>query len=147
MNKLGKSDIKFILLIPLILIATLIVVDTLISYSENKRFKTITEEIIKGTMEDDNIEYSEYYDEIKKQYEKNDYDTDMLVVEANSYSVYVENEHKYFGLLSSLRNSKNEKQQVKLLGITFNLRKNSKAFVKVTAKYDYNNNLTFEYEK
>lgn len=147
MNKLGKSDIKFILLIPLILIATLIVVDTLISYSENKRFKTITEEIIKGTMEDDNIEYSEYYDEIKKQYERNDYDTDMLVVEANSYSVYVENEHKYFGLLSSLRNSKNEKQQVKLLGITFNLRKNSKAFVKVTAKYDYNNNLTFEYEK
>ncbi len=147
MNKLGKSDIKFILLIPLILIATLIVVDTLISYSENKRFKTITEEIIKGTMEDDNIEYSEYYDEIKKQYERNDYDTDMLVVEANSYSVYVENEHKYFGLLSSLRNSINEKQQVKLLGITFNLRKNSKAFVKVTAKYDYNNNLTFEYEK
>lgn len=147
MNKLGKSDIKFILLIPFILLATLIVVDTLISYSENKRFKTITEEIIKGTMEDDNIEYSEYYDEIKKQYEKNDYDTDMLVVEANSYSVYVENEHKYFGLLSSLRNSKNEKQQVKLLGITFNLRKNSKAFVKVTAKYDYNNNLTFEYEK
>lgn len=147
MNKLGKSDIKFILLIPLILIATLIVVDTLISYSENKRFKTITEEIIKGTMEDDNIEYSEYYDEIKKQYEKNDYDTDMLVVEANSYSVYVENEHKYFGLLSSLRNSINEKQQVKLLGITFNLRKNSKALVKVTAKYDYNNNLTFEYEK
>ena len=147
MNKLGKSDIKFILLIPLILIATLIVVDTLISYSENKRFKTITEEIIKGTMEDDNIEYSEYYDEIKKQYERNDYDTDMLVVEANNYSVYVENEHKYFGLLSSLRNSKNEKQQVKLLGITFNLRKNSKAFVKVTAKYDYNNNLTFEYEK
>ena len=147
MNKLGKLDIKFILLMPLILIATLIVVDTLISYSENKRFKTITEEIIKGTMEDDNIEYSEYYDEIKKQYEKNDYDTDMLVVEANSYSVYVENEHKYFGLLSSLRNSINEKQQVKLLGITFNLRKNSKAFVKVTAKYDYNNNLTFEYEK
>lgn len=147
MNKLGKSDIKFILLIPLILIATLIVVDTLISYSENKRFKTITEEIIKGTMEDDNIEYSEYYDEIKKQYEKNDYDTDMLVVEANSYSVYVENEHKYFGLLSSLKNSINEKQQVKLLGITFNLRKNSKALVKVTAKYDYNNNLTFEYEK
>lgn len=147
MNKLGKSDIKFILLIPLILIATLIVVDTLISYSENKRFKTITEEIIKGTMEDDNIEYSEYYDEIKKQYEKNDYDTDMLVVEANSYSVYVENEHKYFGLLSSLRNSINEKQQVKLLGITFNLRKNSKVLVKVTAKYDYNNNLTFEYEK
>ena len=147
MNKLGKSDIKFILLIPLILIATLIVVDTLISYSENKRFKTITEEIIKGTMEDDNIEYSEYYDEIKKQYERNDYDTDMLVVEANSYSVYVENEHKYFGLLSSLRNSINEKQQVKLLGITFNLRKNSKVFVKVTAKYDYNNNLTFEYEK
>lgn len=147
MNKLGKSDIKFILLIPLILIATLIVVDTLISYSENKRFKTITEEIIKGTMEDDNIEYSEYYDEIKKQYEKNDYDTDMLVVEANSYSVYVENEHRYFGLLSSLKNSINEKQQVKLLGITFNLRKNSKALVKVTAKYDYNNNLTFEYEK
>lgn len=147
MNKLGKSDIKFILLIPLILLATLIVVDTLISYSENKRFKTITEEIIKGTMEDDNIEYSEYYDEIKKQYEKNDYDTDMLVVEANSYSVYVENEHKYFGLLSSLKNSINEKQQVKLLGITFNLRKNSKALVKVTAKYDYNNNLTFEYEK
>lgn len=147
MNKLGKSDIKFILLIPLILIATLIVVDTLISYSENKRFKTITEEIIKGTMEDDNIEYSEYYDEIKKQYERNDYDTDMLVVEANSYSVYVENEHKYFGLLSSLKNSINEKQQVKLLGITFNLRKNSKALVKVTAKYDYNNNLTFEYEK
>lgn len=147
MNKLGKSDIKFILLIPFILLATLIVVDTLISYSENKRFKTITEEIIKGTMEDDNIEYSEYYDEIKKQYERNDYDTDMLVVEANSYSVYVENEHKYFGLLSSLRNSINEKQQVKLLGITFNLRKNSKALVKVTAKYDYNNNLTFEYEK
>ena len=147
MNKLGKSDIKFILLIPFLLLATLIVVDTLISYSENKRFKTITEEIIKGTMEDDNIEYSEYYDEIKKQYERNDYDTDMLVVEANSYSVYVENEHKYFGLLSSLRNSINEKQQVKLLGITFNLRKNSKAFVKVTAKYDYNNNLTFEYEK
>lgn len=147
MNKLGKSDIKFILLIPLILIATLIVVDTLISYSENKKFKTITEEIIKSTMEDDNIEYNEYYDEIKKQYERNDYDTDMLVVEANNYSVYVENEHKYFGLLSSLRNSKNEKQQVKLLGITFNLRKNSKTFVKVTAKYDYNNNLTFEYEK
>ena len=39
MNKNGKSNILFIILIPFFLILALIIVDTIISYSENKTYK------------------------------------------------------------------------------------------------------------
>lgn len=147
MNKNGKSNILFIILIPIFLILALIIVDTIISYSENKTYKKITEKIIAETVEDNDIGYEEYFEEIKKKYEDNNYETDSLVVEANSYEIYVENEHNYFGLFSSLKKSFREPTKIKILGVEFKAKKNSKTFVKVTVKKDKNNKLEYIYSK
>lgn len=147
MNKNGKSNILFIILIPIFLILALIIVDTIISYSEDKTYKKITEKIIAETVEDNDIGYEEYFEEIKKKYEDNNYETDSLVVEANSYEIYVENEHNYFGLLSSLKKSFREPTKIKILGVEFKAKKNSKTFVKVTVKKDNNNKLEYIYSK
>ncbi len=146
MNNDGKINILFVL-IPVFLIVTLILVDTLISFSENKTFRVITEDIIKSTLEDDNIDSSEYLNEIKRKYSEKNYDTEMLVVNEEGNGIYLENENKYFGLLSSLKTSKSKKEKVDIFGITFNLRKNSKSIIKVKAYYDYDDNLKFDYVK
>lgn len=146
MNNDGKINILFVL-IPVFLIVTLILVDTLISFSENKTFRVVTEDIIKSTLEDDNIDSSEYLNEIKRKYSEKNYDTEMLVVNEEGNGIYLENENKYFGLLSSLKTSKSKKEKVDIFGITFNLRKNSKSIIKVKAYYDYDDNLKFDYVK
>lgn len=147
MNKNGKSNIVFLLLIPIILVLTLIVVDTIISYTNNKSYKKITENIIKEVMSDETLDVQEYSDEIKKKYERLGYDTEMLVVEANSYDVYVENEYAYFGLFSSFSNRLGEETEIKILGVPFKVRKNSVMRLKVTASYNYGDELEFEYTK
>lgn len=147
MNNNGKSSIVFLALIPLFFVITLIIVDTLFSYIENKRFKTITESIISEVMNDNELNYEEYSEEIKKRYERHGYDTDMLIVDANRYNVYVENEHAYFGIFSSFSNKKSIESEISILGTTFKVRKNSVARIKVTASFNYEEELEFEYTK
>jgi len=45
----------------------------------------------------------------------------MLIVEADDYNVYVENEHKYFSIFSSFSNKKSIESEVKILGVTFKI--------------------------
>lgn len=144
MNNSGKSSGVFLVLIPLFFVLSLVVVDTIFSYVENKRFKKVTEMIISEVI---NEEYNEdeYSEEIKKRYETHGYETEMLVVDASSYDIYVENEHKFFGIFSSFSNKKSSESEIKILGVTFKVRKNSVARIKVTARFDYNNVLEFEY--
>lgn len=145
MNKYGKSNFVFILLIPIFLILTLIVVDTIISYTQTKNFKSVTESIITQVMSDDDFEYEEYYDEIKRLYEYYNYETDMLVVSADEYKVTVDNEHSYFGLFSSLTNRNGEDTKISILGVEFNVKKGSKISISVEASYNYDDELVFEY--
>lgn len=147
MKNNGKSNIIFLILIPFILIATLIIIDTLISYGVNKKFKNDTETIIKDVLTNDELNYDEYYDEIKRLYEKKNYDIDQLVVESNDYNFYLENEYNYFNLFSSLKNTKNKKEYVTILGFTFKAKRNSKAFIKVNANYDNMGKIIFTYTK
>lgn len=147
MNSSGKSSASFLALIPLFFVISLIVIDTLFSYVENKRFKNLTENIIKEVMANEDIDIEDYNEEIKKSYERNGYETDMLVVEANDYDVYIENEHNYFGIFSAFRNTKSEESKIKILGITFKVRKNSVARIKVRASFNYSDELNFEYTK
>jgi len=147
MNNSGKSNAVFLLLIPIFFVLALIIVDTVFNYVENKRFKSTTESIISEVMNDNEINYEDYNEEIKKKYERRGYETEMLVVEANSYDVYVENEHSYFGIFSSFSNKKSIESEIKILGVTFKVRKNSVARIKLTASFDYNDELTFEYIK
>lgn len=147
MNKYGKGGAIFIVLIPIILIITLVIVDTIISYTTTKTYQKITENILTEIITNPEIEIEDYNDEIKRAYERNGYETDMLVVEANSYDVYVENEHSYFGLFSSLSNNKGDEGEIKILGVTFKVKKNSVTRLKVTAKYNYEDELEFEYTK
>lgn len=147
MKNNGKSNIIFLILIPIILIATLIIIDTLISYGANKKFKNDTETIIKDVLTNDELNYDEYYDEIKRLYEKKNYDIDQLVVESNDYNFYLENEYNYFNLFSSLKNTKNKKEYVTILGFTFKAKRNSKAFIKVNANYDNMGKIIFTYTK
>ena len=146
LNNNGKAFILLIL-IPVFIIISLIIADTLISYRINNKFKKDTEIIIKDVINRDDLGYEEYYDAMKREYERKGYDTDMLLVQANSYEVYVENEHNYFGLFTSLRNKTNKEGKIKIFGIVFKVRKNSKAFIKVTAKNNYDGKLEFTYEK
>ena len=145
MNNKGKSNIIFILLMPVFFIVTIIFVDTMVSYNTTKTYKNVTENIIREVLENDEIEYEEYYDEIKKLYEKKNYETNMLVVTANEYKVSVDNEHSYFGLLSSLTNKNGEDTQISIFGIKFNVKKGSKTSISVEAKYNYDDELVFEY--
>lgn len=147
MKNNGKSSIIFLILIPLILIATLIIIDTLISYGVNKKFKSDTETIIKNVLTNDELNYDEYYNEIKRLYEKKNYDTERLVVESDDYNFYLENEYNYFNLFSSLKNTKNKKEYVTILGFTFKAKRNSKAFIKVNADYDNMGKIIFTYTK
>ena len=147
MNKYGKGSIVFVILIPIFIILSLVIVDTFVSYMENKKFKSTTEKIITDTMNNSDIYYDEYFDEIKKAYERNNYETDLLVVDANDYEVYVENEHNYFGLFTSLKNHASKQGEIKIFGVVFKAKKNSKSFVKVTAKYNSDGNIEFFYTK
>lgn len=145
MNNNGKSNFILILLIPIFFIITLIIVDTFVSYLTNKNYKRVTENIIREVMENEDLDYEEYYDEIKRLYKINNYDTDMLAVSADEYKVTVDNEHKYFGIISSITNRSGEDAKVNILGVEFNVKKGSKISISVEAKYDYNNELVFEY--
>ena len=147
MKNNGKSSIIFLILIPLILIVTLIIIDTIISYGVNKKFKRDTETIIKNVLTNDELNYDEYYNEIKRLYEKKNYDTERLVVESDDYNFYLENEYNYFNLFSSLKNTKNKKEYVTILGFTFKAKRNSKAFIKVNADYDNMGKIIFTYTK
>lgn len=145
MNKVGKSNIVFIVLIPVFIFITLVVVDTIISYSVNKKFKNVTEKIIAEVMNNEEIDYEEYYNEIKRMYSSYNYDVDMLVVDADDYKVRVDNEFSYFNLFSSLKNTNAKPMKVSILGTEFNVRKGSKAIISVEATYDSNDELVFEY--
>lgn len=147
MKNNGKSSIIFLILIPLILIVTLIIIDTIISYGVNKKFKRDTETIIKDVLTNDELNYDEYYNEIKRLYEKKNYDTERLVVESDDYNFYLENEYNYFNLFSSLKNTTNKKEYVTILGFTFKAKRNSKAFIKVNADYDNMGKIIFTYTK
>lgn len=147
MNKSGKASSVFLVLVPIIFVLTLIIIDTLFSYLENNRLRKTTETILTEVMKDDEINVEEYSDEIKKRYERSGYSTEMLVVETNSYDVYIENEHSYFGIFSALTSKKNVESEIKLLGLTFKVKKNSVARIKVTASFNYDDELEFEYTK
>ena len=147
MNKNGKGGTIFIVLIPLILIVTLIIVDTIVSFTTNKNYERVTEEILTDIMNNNEINIEDYNEEIKHAYERKGYETDMLVVEANSYDVYIENEHEYFNLFSSLSKKHGDEGEIKILGVTFKVKKNSVARLKVTASYDYEGNIVFEYTR
>ena len=145
MNKYGKGSGIFILLVPIFVIATLIIGDTLISYNQDKQFKRLTEDIIEDVANNEELYYDDYYDEIKRLYESHGYETEMLFVDVDNYKIYVENEHKYYGIFSSIFGSEKE-ELVKLFGvIDFKVKKGSKIVLKVEATFDENNELNFKY--
>lgn len=149
MNNSGKGNGLMILLIPVFLIAILIVTDTVISYSQNKSFKNVTEEVIEEVVNNENVTVEQYKDEIKRVYERRGYSTVGLYVEADEDRIYVENDYLYFGLFTSFKKY-GEDIEVKLFGIeyfTFRLKKASKTFVKVEVTYDEDGELIYEYLK
>ena len=142
-----KNSIGTFILIPIILIISLLIMDTSISYFINKKFKSNTEVIIKEVIENDSIDHNDYYSEIKKLYDKKGYNTELLYVDANSYEVNLENEINYFNIFSSIKTSTNEEGIINIFGIKFKYKKNSKAIIKVTARYNYNGEIEFTYTK
>jgi len=145
MNNNGKSNIIFLILIPLFFIISIIIVDTFVSFSQNKKFKKTTENIINDVMTNDEIYEDEYYSEIKRLYELNNYETDSLVVNYDGYSLRIDNEHSYFGIISSLTNRNGEDDIINILGIEFKVKKSSKVILSVEARYNYEDELEINY--
>lgn len=145
MSNNGKSNIIFLILIPLFFIISIIIVDTFVSFSQNKKFKIITENIIKDVISKDEIYEDEYYSEIKRLYELNNYETDSLVVNYDGYSLRIDNEHSYFGIISSLTNRNGEDDIINILGIEFKVKKSSKVILSVEARYNYDDELEINY--
>ncbi|MBQ3021303.1 MAG: hypothetical protein IJD92_03670 [Bacilli bacterium] len=145
MNNNGKGTIIFIILIPIFFIISIIICDTVVSYSANKKFKITTEKIIKETVSSD-LYYEDYDEYIKTLYERYNYETDMLYINATEDYIYLENEHKYFGLLSSL-NNKGESTTIKILGIPFKVKKSSRIFLKLEANIISEDEIEFIYTK
>lgn len=149
MNNKGKGNAIFILLIPVFIFFSMIISDTFFRYSEEKKFKIATEKIINEVMDNDDIDYNEYYKEIKRLYELKKYNTNMLVVDADEYNVHVENEYVYFSLFTSLSRT-GEVFEVKLFNIdylTFKLKKNSRFMLKVDVKENEKGKRIFEYSE
>ena len=149
MNNKGKGNALFIVLIPLFIFLALVISDTVFIFCEEKKFKSDTEEIINEVMDNEEIDYKDYYKEIKKLYERKKYKTEMLVVEADQYNVHVENEGVFFGLFTSLSKT-GEEFEVKIFNIdylTFKLKKNSRFMLKVDVKNDLNGKRVFEYSE
>ena len=140
-----NNSVIFIILIPIFFILTLIVIDTFVSYNTTKTYKSVTESIIKDVINNKELEYEDYYKEIKRQYELHNYETNMLTVSADEYRVTVDNEHNYYGIISSMTNKNGEDTEVSILGIKFQVKKGSKISISVEAKYNYDNELIFEY--
>lgn len=145
MKSSGKSNIIFLILIPLFFIISIIIVDTFVSFSQNKKFKKITENIINDVMTNDEIYEDEYYSEIKRLYELNNYETDGLIVNYDGYSLRIDNEHSYFGIISSLTNKNGEDDIINILGIEFKVKKSSKVIISLEARYNYDNELEINY--
>ena len=141
MNNNGKSNIIFLILIPVFFLVSLVIVDTFNSYTQNKRFKVITKKIIKDVMTNDELYEDEYFDEIKRLYELNNYETDSLVVDANEYSLSLDNEHSYFGIISSLTNKHGADTNINILGIDFRAKKSSKVVIRSEARYNNDGDL------
>jgi len=144
MNNKGKSIIN-IILIPIIFIVFLIILDTYISFIQEKKFKIVTEDIIKAVMTDDEISIDDYDEQIKRLYELNKYKTDSLVVDANDYSVKVSNEHSYFGIISSITNRQGEDDIINILGLDFKVKRCSKVIISLEARYNYEDELEINY--
>lgn len=147
MNKSGKSSSLLIFLIPLFFIVALVIADTLISYIQNKNLKNVTEKIIQEVISDEEIEIDEYKYEIKRRYEMNNIDVDSLIVDADEYEVLVVNEHRYFGLFSSLTSKAVPETEISILGATFKVKKSSVAIINVKARTNSDNEIEFEYSK
>lgn len=148
MNNNGKGGALFVLLIPVFIIVVLLVVDTFISYSQNKTFKEITEIVIKEVEKNEDLDEETYREKIAKTYENFGYKTDDLLVikEYNGYTI--ENEHLYFGVFNSFLKAGVE-EQVTFFDIeylTFKIRKSSRAFVKARVIYDNKGEYTIEFE-
>lgn len=146
MNNRGKGAILFIILIPAFFLLSILICDTLVSYSTNKKYKIITEKIIKETFNSEYY-YDEYEDYIKKLYKRNNYEIDMLYVETDENRIYIENEHRYFGVISSLLNKSGETKEIKILGIPFKVKKSSKTFIKVEGNMISEDEFEFIYTK
>ena len=147
--KKSSGGIITLLLIPVFLLLVLVIIDTIVGYTQNKTFKEVTERVIEEVVSNEDITVEDYKDEIKRVYERRGYKTDGLVVEATEDRIYVENDMMYFGIFSSLKKH-GEEMYYSLFGIeqlTFKLKKGSKAFVRVEATFDENNELVFEYLK
>ena len=145
MNNDGKLNIVFIIIIPVFFILSLVIVDTFFNYTQTKKYKKITENIIKEVMNNDELSEDEYYDEIKRLYELNNYETDSLVVNANSYSLRLDNEHAYFGIISSITNRRGEDTVINILGIEFKVKKSSKVIISAEARYNYEDELEINF--
>lgn len=146
LNKMGSAKVAFLLFIPFFLIFGAIATDTGISIYQNKKLRNDTEEIITQVVERTDLNYTDYESEIKRLYERYNYKTDVLVVMADDTKVYVSNERKYSGIFSSMFYKSKVENQVekKLFGVPFRISQNSKALIKIEAKYENNKVISFE---
>ena len=147
MNNNGKSNIIFLIFIPLFFIVALIILDTVFSYVQNKNLKSVTEKVISEVIKSDEINETDYIIEIKNAYIRNGIDTDMLDIEISNNKLVLVNQHRYFGIFSSLSNKMGDKTEIEILGIKFILKKNSVARVNVSVENINDDELVFEYSE
>lgn len=148
LNKNGKGSAAYLLLVPLILVIGAIVIDTIINYSQEKKYKLITETIVKDIITQEDISEDEYEATIKKFYERNGYKTENMVVEIKGNGkMYLENEHHYSGILTSIFSENKNSVEKVLFGVRVKLAENSKVFLKINIDYTDKNDIKFEYLK
>ena len=66
MNKYGKGGAIFIVLIPIILVMTFLIFDTIIGFITNKNYEKVTEKILTEIMTDEELGVEDYNEEIKR---------------------------------------------------------------------------------
>ena len=107
MNKNGQTLVMFVIIIPIFIILLAFVVDTGIILKNTTKLNSTTKTILKNTYDDrlnDN-----YYEKVKKLYEKNNIPTKNIQIEFNLDEVKITNEYykpSIFGKIIGLKEYK-----------------------------------------
>lgn len=110
-NNHGQSGALFIIIIPIIFIVLAFIYDNVMIIITNNKYNLVSKEIVKEVLTNS---YNDKAEEVKKLYEKNNYEIDMLVVSYENEVLKVYNSHSYPSFFGNVLGIKSYRTEINL---------------------------------
>lgn len=110
-NNHGQSGALFIIIIPIIFIVLAFIYDNVMIIITNNKYNLVSKEIVKEVLTNS---YNDKAEEVKKLYEKNNYEIDMLVVSYEDEVLKVYNSHSYPSFFGNVLGIKSYRTEINL---------------------------------